>query len=217
MSCGIIAYLESEFEPQNVFLYTNVAVFSERTIKLNNFNKFPQETHSSVVYPQIFPQVPQLFPANGVDEDMRLMLKTRVRGNYKKVFAGFDHTLLLKLTPPGMKVELLHADPPEKVGGRIRLKVTIFGILRQNWENEFSSYELREDECHFVDTGLTMPFPVRLWRHDHRVLRDGENAIILDDVTFGSGFFLMDWLLYPIMWLQFKYRKPIYQKHFGAV
>ena len=123
---------------------------------------------------------------------MRMLLKTPVRGNYKKVFAGFDQSLLLKLTPPGMKMKLTHSDPSD-------------------------DYELGAQECHFVDTGRIMPFPIRFWRHNHRVQKDGENALILDDIEYKCSFFLLDWLLYPILWLQFKYRKPIYQRHFGKV
>ncbi len=148
---------------------------------------------------------------------MRMLLKTPVRGNYKKVFAGFDQSLLLKLTPPGMKMKLTHSDPSDLPGGKIKIQVTIFGLIKQEWENAFSDYELGAQECHFVDTGRIMPFPIRFWRHNHRVQKDGENALILDDIEYKCSFFLLDWLLYPILWLQFKYRKPIYQRHFGKV
>ncbi|MEY3443202.1 MAG: hypothetical protein RLZZ519_1483 [Bacteroidota bacterium] len=147
---------------------------------------------------------------------MQLKIKTPVAGNYRNVFAGFDDSLLMKLTPPGMKMNLLHSDPPEMPGGRIRLKVTIMGIIHQDWENEFSGYELKEDECHFVDTGIKLPFPMTYWRHDHRVLRDGDNTLILDDIEYKCGFFLLEWLLYPILWAQFRYRRPIYRRHFGT-
>ncbi|MFM2375938.1 MAG: hypothetical protein RLZZ165_1035 [Bacteroidota bacterium] len=146
---------------------------------------------------------------------MRFQTVTRVKGNFQKVFAEFDHSLLLKLTPPGFRVQLLRADPPAMEGGRIVLQVTILGILRQHWENAFSAHETGDEECHFVDEGVTLPFPLKRWRHDHRVLRDGENARIVDDVTYSSGLRLLDWLLYPIMWMQFAYRMPIYRKHFG--
>lgn len=147
---------------------------------------------------------------------MRFQILTPVKGSHRKVFAGFDHGLLLQLTPPGAKMQLISADDPAKEGGRIYLRVTLLGIIRQEWINAFSQYELTEAECHFVDQGVKMPFPIRLWRHDHRVLSDGpDRAIINDDVTYKTGFFLMDWFLYPILWLQFRYRRPIYQRVFG--
>lgn len=146
---------------------------------------------------------------------MRLKIVTQVMGDYKKVFSGFDHSLLLKLSPPGFRVQLLKADPPEMAGGRIALKVTILGLIHQDWENEFSQYEIGESECHFVDEGRKMPFPIKRWRHDHRVQRDGDHARIVDDVTYSSGLLVVDWLLYPVMWMQFAYRRPIYRRHFG--
>lgn len=148
---------------------------------------------------------------------MRFLIPTLVKGNYKTVFSGFDHGLLLKLTPPGMRLELVSADAPDKPGGRIHIKVKVLGLIRQEWVNEFSRYELRDDECHFVDEGRTMPFPFKRWRHDHRVLKEGDNAKIVDDVTYSSGLLILDWLLFPVVWFQFRYRRPIYRKHFGTV
>jgi ligand-binding SRPBCC domain-containing protein len=149
---------------------------------------------------------------------MRFQILTKVQGNHRSVFLRFNHSLLLQLTPPGMRMELLEFQDPQEPNGKIEMRVTILGLIKQEWENAFSDYELGEAECHFVDQGVKMPFPIRLWRHDHRVLADGpDQAIINDDVTFGSGFFLMDWMLFPILWLQFRYRRPIYRRVFGRV
>lgn len=147
---------------------------------------------------------------------MRFQILTKVRGDHRSVFLKFDQSLLLKLTPPGMKMELIRFQEPDAPNGSIQLRVTILGIIRQDWENVFSHYELGPEECHFVDEGKVLPFPMRLWRHDHRVLADGpDHAIINDDITFKTTFLLMDWLLFPILWLQFRYRRPIYRRIFG--
>ncbi|MFN8393472.1 MAG: hypothetical protein U0176_02220 [Bacteroidia bacterium] len=146
---------------------------------------------------------------------MRFLIKTAVKGEPRKVFAGFDHNLLLKLSPPGMRIDLIHADPAEKPDGYIHLKVTMLGIIRQEWKNRFSNYEINDDRCHFVDQGDMMPFPIKLWRHDHRVERLEGTTHIIDDVQYGTNFFLLDWLLFPVLWFQFRYRRPIYRRHFG--
>lgn len=146
---------------------------------------------------------------------MRFLIHTPVKGEPRKVFAGFDHNLLLMLTPPGMRIDLIHADQADKPNGYIHLKVTILGIIKQEWKNRFSDHELADDRCHFLDTGEMMPFPIKSWRHDHRVERLGDHTQIIDDVQFGTKFLLLDWLLFPVMWLQFRYRRPIYRKHFG--
>ncbi len=147
---------------------------------------------------------------------MRFQILTRVKGDHREVFRQFDQNLLLQLNPPGVRLQILDFQEPDVPGGRIKLRVTILGSIRQDWENEFSQYELSDRECHFVDEGVLMPFPIRKWRHDHRILADGPGrAIINDDITFKTGFFLMDWMMFPILWLQFRYRRPIYRRKFG--
>jgi ligand-binding SRPBCC domain-containing protein len=193
-----------------------VAVFWDITLSRNNFNKFQYIAHRTPAFPHVFPHPRQLLSRFIGYHTMRFQILTRVQGNHRDVFLKFDHSLLLQLSPPGVHIKLLHIQEPSEPNAYIRLQVTILGIIRQNWENVFSHYELREDECHFVDEGRKMPFPIRYWRHDHRVLADGpDHAIINDDITFKTGFLPLDWLMYPILWLQFRYRQPIYRRVFG--
>jgi ligand-binding SRPBCC domain-containing protein len=56
-----------------------------------------------------------------------------------------DTNNLLLITPPSIKVSILHADPPGK-GAMVKLKVTQFGFLTQIMEMEFTAY----DAPHFL-------------------------------------------------------------------
>jgi ligand-binding SRPBCC domain-containing protein len=59
-----------------------------------------------------------------------------------------------------------------------------------------------------------LPFFLKYWRHHHRIVQDGQSTRIIDDIHFRSPLLLFDFLLWPVLWLQFLYRKPIYRNVF---
>lgn len=147
---------------------------------------------------------------------MKLLLRIKVEQEHKAVFAQFDKTLLQSLTPPGMKVNLVQFDEPTRVGGVVHIKVTMFGIIKQEWFNRITELEEGEKESFFVDEGERLPKMLKTWRHKHLVREvDGQTEIV-DDIHYSSGWLLLDWLLYPVMWGQFAFRKPKYRKFFKA-
>lgn len=147
---------------------------------------------------------------------MKFQLRTVVPGNPKAVFERFDRELLVLLSPPGMKLDLRRFDHPPLVGGRVQIEVKMLGLVKHYWDNAFTEYHVSESECYFVDEGLKMPFPIKYWRHKHLIIQHESGSEIVDDISYKTGFFLSDWLLFPIVWLQFLYRKPIYRKFFKA-
>jgi len=74
------------------------------------------------------------------------------------------------------------------------------------------------DEIYFIDEGTRLPFFLAYWHHRHRLLRaaDGSTTIV-DDITFQTPSRLTDYFFYPLLWLQFAYRKPIYRRVFSLV
>jgi ligand-binding SRPBCC domain-containing protein len=53
------------------------------------------------------------------------------------------------------------------------------------------------------------------WHHRHRLIRDQSGTTtIVDDIHFQTPLALVDFLFYPVMWLMFAYRKPIYRRIF---
>ncbi len=150
---------------------------------------------------------------------MHLILKTLVRQPVPMVWAGFDRSLFDRLSPPFPPVDVVRFDGCLP-GNVVHLRLNFF-LFRQDWISSIVDQQTlptadRPDEIFFVDEGTQLPFFLRYWRHRHRLLRDASGGtLIVDDVTFQSPFRLMDYLLYPVLWLQFAYRKPVYRAVFG--
>ncbi|TAE59212.1 MAG: hypothetical protein EAZ89_02710, partial [Bacteroidetes bacterium] len=72
-----------------------------------------------------------------------------------------------------------------------------------------------DQEAWFVDQGRVLPFFLREWRHVHRVVKTETGSEIVDDILFKSPRWLPGFLLYPVLYLQFAGRKPVYQAVFG--
>lgn len=143
---------------------------------------------------------------------MKLKISTSVEQDYRSVMRGFTQDLFLKLNPPFPPVRLLRFDGCKK-GDIVSLELN-FIFFRQQWTSVILEDGLDEQEFYFIDFGEKLPFFLKYWRHHHRILRDEEGARIIDDISFRSPFLLMDYLLWPVLWLQFFYRKPIYRRLF---
>lgn len=144
---------------------------------------------------------------------MKIHLSTSVSQDYNTVFDRFNKDLLVALTPPGIKLN------PVEFGGSavddvVHLEVTILGIFKQEWYNVITESESNEKRNYFVDEGVRLPGILKTWRHEHIIEKEGDGAKIIDLVTYTSPFFLLDWLMYPFLYLQFAYRRPIYRKFF---
>lgn len=144
---------------------------------------------------------------------MRIIITTPVKQGRRSVARGFDQSLFEKLSPPFPPVKLIRFDGSEK-GDVVTLELN-FIVFKQIWESHILDSGETKDEWYFVDGGKKLPFFLRYWEHRHRVVQTGTHATIIDDITFETPFFLTDFLLYPAMWLQFLYRKPIYKRIFG--
>lgn len=144
---------------------------------------------------------------------MRIKISTLVKQPYTQVFAGFDQNLFIKLAPPFPPVKLLRFDGC-KVDDRVALRLN-FIFFKQTWESLITDYQENQQEISFVDEGVKLPFFLKYWKHHHRVIKQGQHTSIVDDISFKTPFFLLDYLMYPVLYLQFLYRKPIYRKTFA--
>lgn len=143
---------------------------------------------------------------------MRLTITTSVDQDYRSVMKGFTQDLFLKLNPPFPPVRLLRFDGCKK-DDIVSLELN-FLLFRQRWTSLIVEDELNDQEFYFIDVGTKLPFFLKYWRHHHRILRDEEGARIIDDIHFRSPLLPFDFLLWPVLWLQFLYRKPIYRRIF---
>lgn len=148
---------------------------------------------------------------------MKIYIATEVEGNYKKILPQFNQDLFLALAPPGMKLNLLRFDGSKK-GDTVHIAMQPLGmkILEQEWVSEITEDNENNTEAWFVDEGKILPPFLAKWKHRHLVQKKSENrSIIVDDIQFSTPFRLLDFLMYPIMYAQFYYRKPIYKRFFG--
>ncbi|MBV6647668.1 MAG: hypothetical protein KI790_19575 [Cyclobacteriaceae bacterium] len=144
---------------------------------------------------------------------MRLHIKTTVKSPLERVINGFDESLFKKLSPPFPKVHLKRFDG-SKTGDIVSLELD-FILFRQTWSSKIVSDSLRDNQWSFVDRGIELPFFLKEWRHQHDVKATKAGSIIGDKIEYYTGSQLTDVLFYPLLWLQFAYRKPIYKRVFG--
>lgn len=151
---------------------------------------------------------------------MHLYLKTYVSQPADQVWTGFDRTLFDQLAPPFPPVDVVRFDGC-KTGDIVHLRLN-FLFFKQDWISLISDQQATETEIYFVDTGTKLPFFLSQWQHRHRLLRlnarpnAASQTCIVEDITFHTPTRLTDYLLYPLLWLQFAYRRPIYRRFFGA-
>jgi ligand-binding SRPBCC domain-containing protein len=144
---------------------------------------------------------------------MKIYLETEVAGNFQDVFAQFDQSLFEQLAPPFPPVELLRFDG-SRPGDEYLIELKL-PLLQQQWHGRITEAGANDSECWFVDEGLRMPFFLAFWHHRHTVRQQGDHCVIIDDIEYRAPFSWLTVLLYPTMWAQFAYRKPLYRKIFG--
>lgn len=147
---------------------------------------------------------------------MKLTLQTYVGQPLRQVWVGFDRNLFDKLSPPFPPVEVVRFDGCLK-GDVVQLRLN-FLLFKQDWISLITDQQETVDEIYFIDEGTKLPFFLSYWHHRHRLLRDSNGGtIIIDDITFRTPTRLTDFLFYPLLWLQFAYRKPIYRRIFSEL
>jgi ligand-binding SRPBCC domain-containing protein len=143
---------------------------------------------------------------------MKIKIATIVQSDFKSVFEGFNRELFLKLAPPFPKINLLRFDGCKK-GDETHLELN-FLAFKQRWDALIIENGSDPEQFYFIDQATKVPFFISKWQHRHVIQKSGENATIIDDIDFSSPF---GFLLYPVMYLQFLYRKPIYRRVFTRI
>ena len=147
---------------------------------------------------------------------MHLKIKTLIRGVSKdRIKQGFTKDLFLSLNPPFPKVKLLQFDGC-KSGDVVGLELN-FILFRQKWVSEIVEDDEDEQVWYFIDKGILLPFSLSFWEHRHIVESGESGSLIIDDISFSTGYLITDLFLYPLLSLQFLYRKPIYRRWFKTL
>ena len=147
---------------------------------------------------------------------MRFFLRTHVAAPPAQVWQGFTRELFLDLAPPFPPFRLLRFDGCRR-GDEVHLELGP-GPLRQRWTARITDHGLLPDGTYyFVDEGQQLPRPLRFWRHRHLLQpAPGGGTLIGEDLEYRTRFRWLDWLLWPAVWAQFAWRRPVYRRWFGA-
>jgi ligand-binding SRPBCC domain-containing protein len=145
-----------------------------------------------------------------------IRIKTKVQTSYKKVFERFDLSLFEALKPPMVNLEVERFDGCLK-GNEVHLNISI-GFMKSKWISLITEDSETDQEIYFIDVGKELPFPLRYWKHKHRILNVNEQqAEIIDEIQFSSGKGWLDILIYPVLYAQFALRGPIYRDVLGKI
>ena len=144
---------------------------------------------------------------------MKLTIQTSVQQPYQQVWTGFTKDLFTKLSPPFPPVKVIRFDGCLK-GDVVELELN-FLVFKQSWKSLITNQQTTDVDIFFLDEGIKLPFFLSSWRHYHRIIKDSNNTIIADEIEFRTPTILTDYLLYPLLWAQFAYRKPIYRSVFN--
>lgn len=147
---------------------------------------------------------------------MKLKVKTKVNSYYKDIYKNFNQELFLKLNPPFPKIEIKLFEGSNK-NDEVHLKLN-FILFYQEWISLITDYYEDLEEIFFIDIGKKLPFFLKFWKHKHRILKINKDySFIIDEIEYKSFNKLFDYLLLPIMYFQFLYRKPIYKSFFKNI
>ena len=107
---------------------------------------------------------------------------------------------------------LLRFDGRE-VGDEVHLELN-FLLFRQAWVSRITEVQRDERDISFVDEGIELPFFLTAWRHRHRIAAYRGGTVIFDEIEFRASNLLLELFLWPVLYLQFLYRRPVYRRFF---
>ena len=143
---------------------------------------------------------------------MRIIIESKVHGNYMQVMQRFDRKLFEFLLPKSGKAEIVEFTG-SKTGDRVHLR--FLSPIKLEWISDIVDHGLTDDSAFFIDEGTKLPPGISYWRHKHIVRKiSPDKSLIIDDIEYRSINTLFTILLYPILFLSFFPRKKAYQQYF---
>jgi len=145
---------------------------------------------------------------------MRIVLKTKVKGNHRNIIKRFDRDLFMALAPKLAKINLKEFTGSEK-GDKVHIE--FLSPIKTNWISEIIDHAYEDNRSYFVDKGVVLPFPLRFWEHHHIIEQiDEDHVHIIDDIRFKSLNVIFTLFMYPAILVGFLPRKKIYKRYFNS-
>jgi len=146
---------------------------------------------------------------------MKIELTTSVPGNYLAVMNRFDIELFKYLTPPFPKVKI-HAFTGTEKGDSYHIEFLF--PMRGHWKGVITDRQSNDQEAYFIDEGNELPLGLSYWHHKHIVRKETDTtSLIIDQINFRGSYSFLTPLLYPMLYMAFRMRKPLYKKYFNAL
>jgi ligand-binding SRPBCC domain-containing protein len=143
---------------------------------------------------------------------MLLLIRSPVHRSMHEVWKGFDRSLFEHLLPAFPPTQLLRFD------GSMPTHEVHLKIAGQTWVSIITHQESAEKSVYFIDEGFVLPFPLKTWKHKHLIQWvDSDRCVIHDEIRFTTGWKVFDFLLWPLMWIQFYPRKKAYRSYFESI
>jgi ligand-binding SRPBCC domain-containing protein len=142
---------------------------------------------------------------------MKISILSPVNKNYLEVFDAFSKELFEYLAPKG-QLNLLQFDGCHK--GDL-IKIQFLKPFKTIWISEITANGISADNAFFIDEGVTLPFGLKEWRHQHIITKTGEGSCVINDFIEYKGQNKLITLFHFIpLYLSFYQRKAKYKSYF---
>jgi ligand-binding SRPBCC domain-containing protein len=144
---------------------------------------------------------------------MRLVFETPIKLPFEKVRDQFNKNLFIHLSPSFIPFNLKRFDGC-KTGDEYFITIGP-SVLKLEWQGIITFEETNARGWSFIDEGKVLPWPLKNWKHHHRVdkISDTECRIV-DDISFECFSSVFNILMKPFLWATFAIRPGRYQSYF---
>lgn len=146
---------------------------------------------------------------------MKLVVKVRIAFPPETVYNYFNKDLFLALAPPLSGIKLVRFEG-SRPGHYVELKMGL-PFFKMTWISKITDEHISKDLIWFTDKGIKLPFFLKSWHHKHIIKANINGSEIIEDITYSTGSKLTDYLVYPLLYGQFAWRKIAYPAYFRKV
>jgi ligand-binding SRPBCC domain-containing protein len=144
---------------------------------------------------------------------MKLLFETPIALPFEQIRDQFNRELFIHLSPGIMPFDLKRFDGCQK-GHEIHIELAS-GPLKQEWVSLITLEETNASGWSFIDEGKVLPWPLKYWKHHHRVDKIGPSqSLIVDDITYECSPGFLTPLIKPFLWSVFAIRPGRYKTFF---
>ena len=143
---------------------------------------------------------------------MRYSQKVVIKNiDYEKVKESFHSIELVKFLTYLQPVKIIEWSGIEDG------KVAYFKLWFLGWRDFkviHEKYQANEKYLFFIDKGIKLPLGITSWKHSHNVVKDGNNTIIKDSLSFHHTSRYIGYLIFPVLIFPILFRKILYRIYF---